>query len=96
MLKNNQIDILIESWTGGRSKEATGFKAERVEALKEALEAEIEKYNELNENGALKSVTNDGYSETYQVERREDFEKRLKSLAYTYLSGTGLMGAFYV
>lgn len=96
MLKSNQIDVLIESWTGGRSKEATGFKANRIEALKEVLEAEIEKYNALNEDGILKSVSNDGYSETYQAESREDFEKRLKSLAYTYLSGTGLMGAFYV
>lgn len=96
MLKSKDAQILVKSWTGGRSEYATGYKLERVEALIDALEVEIDKYNENTKDGIIKRVSNDGYSEDYIVESEDEFIARLKRLAFMYLSGTGLMGAIHV
>ena len=41
----------------------------------------------------ISSVSNDGYSESYVLTKREDAELELNSLVRSCLSGTGLMGA---
>lgn len=39
------------------------------------------------------SVSNDGYSESYAITKREDADKELTAIAKRWLSGTGLVGA---
>ncbi len=39
------------------------------------------------------SVSNDGYSESYAITKREDADKELTTIAKRWLTGTGLVGA---
>lgn len=42
----------------------------------------------------LSSVSNDGYSESYAVQTKEQLQNELKASIRTCLSGTGLVGAY--
>ena len=42
----------------------------------------------------ITSVSNVGYSESYQASTPELLEANLRAAAFAWLSGTGLMGAF--
>lgn len=42
----------------------------------------------------VSSVSNDGYSESYVVQTEEQLKNELHSLIRTWLSGTGLVGAY--
>ncbi len=41
----------------------------------------------------VKSVTNDGYSETYNITTTAEMEEELRAIVRSGLSGTGLAGA---
>lgn len=42
----------------------------------------------------ISSVSNDGYSESYVVQTEEQLRSELQSLIRSWLSGTGLVGAY--
>lgn len=84
-----KVDIL----THNRARDATGYKQERVKACVANI---INRMATLEESGAgcnVKSVSNDGYSETYEQVTPEQVEAALKKECFLWLSGTGLMGA---
>lgn len=83
----------MDVFTGRRAAAATGYKAD---ALRDCV-CNMVDYLHLAEQGAqgrgVTSVSNDGYSETYQATTPEAVEENLRSVAFQWLSGTGLMGA---
>ena len=84
-----KVDIL----THYRSKDAAGYK---LEQLKACVANMMNMKAELEESGAgrnVKSVSNDGYSETYEQVTPEQVEEALRKECFFWLSGTGLMGA---
>lgn len=90
MTNKERAEFMVEGWTGGRSKKATGYKKERVDKLIELITQELDRQETQPSN--LKSVSNDKYSETYEVVTDETLLKGLKVKAFDMLSGTGLMG----
>ncbi len=48
---------------------------------------------ESGQGRGVTSVSNDGYSETYAASSPEAVSEGLRSTAFQWLSGTGLMGA---
>lgn len=56
--------------------------------------------NQMAENEAsgkgkgLASVSNDGYSESYAIQTEEQLHRELRSSITSWLSGTGLVGAY--
>lgn len=86
---SRKLDVL----TGRRAASATGYKAE---ALKDAMCALVDYMHSVEESGqgqGVTSVSNDGYSETYAASTPEGVEHGMRSIAFQWLSGTGLMGA---
>ena len=84
-----KVDIL----THYRSRDAAGYKLEQVKACVANL---INRKAELEASGAgsnVKSVSNDGYSETNEQVTQEQMEEEQKNVCFQWLSGTGLMGA---
>lgn len=84
-----KVDIL----THYRAQDATGYKLEQVKACVANL---INKSADLEAAGAgqnVKSVSNDGYSESYEAVTPEQVEETLRCECFVWLSGTGLMGA---
>ena len=49
---------------------------------------------EFEKRRGISSVSNDGYSESYTVRTEEELQKELHSLIRTWLSGSGLVGAY--
>lgn len=86
---SKRIDIL----TGRRAQRATGYK---LEALRDCV-CNMAEYLFAAESTAqgtgVTSVSNDGYSESYQAVTPAQVEENLRSIAFQWLSGTGLMGA---
>lgn len=83
-----KVDIL----THYRARDATGYKLEQVQACVANL---VNRKAELEASGTVsnvKSVSNDGYSETYEQVTQEQVEEELKNICFQWLSGTGLMG----
>lgn len=78
--------IEIENMTFGRVNGAKD--TETVERVKLAECAVIDELTRI-ENGVVVSASNDGYSETYQVNRNA--RQRLSDVAARYLALTGLM-----
>ena len=82
----------IDIFTGQRAAGAAGYKADAVR------ECELVDYLHAAEATAqgqgITSVSNDGYSESYQASTPELLEANLRAAAFAWLSGTGLMGAF--
>lgn len=89
---SRKLDIL----TARRSQTATGYKAE---ALQDAC-CNMLDYMQAVECSALgkgiTSVSNDGYTESYGATTPEQIDEALRSIAFQWLSGTGLMGALSV
>ncbi len=87
-LASRRLDIL----TARRAQKATGYKAE---ALQDAV-CNMVDYMQAAESSALgkgiSSVSNDGYTESYAATTPGQIEDALKSIAFQWLSGTGLMG----
>ena len=84
-----KVDIL----THYRARDATGYKGEQVKACVANL---INRSAKLEQDGAgdnVKSASNDGYSETYELVTPEQAEEALRKECFRWLSGTGLMGA---
>lgn len=88
-LASRRLDIL----TGQRAQRASGYK---LEALRDCV-CNMAEYLYAAESTAqgtgITSVSNEGYSESYQAVTPEQVEENLRSLAFQWLSGTGLMGA---
>ena len=83
----------LDALTGRRAAAGTGYKAE---ALKDCMCSMVEYLYQAEQSGqglGVTSVSNDGYSETYQAATPGALEENLRSLAFSWLSGTGLMGA---
>lgn len=86
---SRKLDVL----TGRRAATATGYKAA---ALKDAVCNMVDYLHAVEKSGqgsGVSSVSNDGYSETYAASTPEAVEASLRSIAFQWLSGTGLMGA---
>ncbi len=86
---SRMLDVL----TGRRAASATGYKAD---ALADAVCAMVDFMYAAEESGqgrGVTSVSNDGYSESYAASTPEAVEQSIRSLAFQWLSGTGLMGA---
>lgn len=84
-----KVDIL----THNRARSAAGYKLELVKACVANL---MNRQANLEAAGAgknVKSVGNDGYSETYEQVTPEQVEETLRCECFVWLSGTGLMGA---
>lgn len=82
-----EAESMVDSWTAGRYKTAVGYKGEKVRRCLIRLIHELgmpEYYKK-----GVKSVSNDGYSETYTSE--EEIKAGYKAIAFEYLSGTGLL-----
>lgn len=88
-LASRRLDIL----TGRRAQRASGYK---LEALRDCV-CNMAEYLYAAESTAqgtgITNVSNEGYSESYQAVTPEQVEENLRSLAFQWLSGTGLMGA---
>lgn len=67
------------------------------EQLKDCICKVINKMVEDKKSGkgkGLSSVSNDGYSESYVVQTEEQLRSELRCSIRTWLSGTGLVGAY--
>lgn len=84
-----KVDIL----THFRAKEAMGYKLEQVKACVANLINTAADMEAAGAGGNVKSVSNDGYSESYEQVTPEQVEEELKKVCFRWLSGTGLMGA---
>ena len=65
--------------------------------LKDCICKTIDKMAEnefLSERKGISSASNDGYSESYVVQTDEQMRTELRSAIRTWLSGTGLVGAY--
>lgn len=86
----------IGAITAGRAESATGYKAERAEQALAAVITEMAAQNAARGDGGSRvtSVSNDGYTENYGSHATAAAEEAaLRSIAFRYLSGTGLVSA---
>ena len=86
-----QIDIL----THRRSQTATGYKLDAVKDCVCNLINELytqDKTGKGLDGARVSSASNSGYSETYVVVSESEKRGQLESVAFRWLSGTGLMG----
>ena len=89
---SRRLDVL----TGQRAAGATGYKAA---ALADAVCNMVDYLKVVDDSGQGKGIThisNDGYEESYAAGTPEAVDAGLRSIAFEWLSGTGLMGAFQV
>ena len=67
------------------------------EQLKDCICNVMDKMTEDNASGrgkGISSVSNDGYSESYTIQTQEQLRNELRSSIRSWLSGTGLVGAY--
>lgn len=86
----------VDAITANRARMAAGYKAERVKNAVCAVITEMAAQNAARGAGGARvnTVSNDGYSESYgSANSAENEEKALRSIAFRYLSGTGLVSA---
>lgn len=84
----------IDIFTGQRAAAATGYKADAVQECECQLIDYLHAAEATAQGQGITSVSNDGYSESYQASTPELLEGNLRAVAFAWLSGTGLMGAF--
>ena len=84
----------IDIFTGQRAARAAGYKAEAVRECECQLVDYLHTAEATAQGQGIASVSNDGYSESYQASTPELLEANLRAVAFAWLSGTGLMGAF--
>ena len=86
----------VDVMTANRAGAATGYKEERVKQAVCAVIRELSVQNCARGAGGARvtSVSNDGYSENYgSLNTVASEESALRSVAFRYLSGTGLVSA---
>lgn len=86
------VDVI----TANRAKSAAGYKAERVKLAVFAVINEMASQSAARSEGGARiaSVSNDGYTESYGAySSAANEEAALRSAAFRYLSGTGLVSA---
>jgi len=87
------IELKIDIYTSARASTAIEYKADAVKyAVCNMLNYQAIQ-NNTSQGTGITSVSNDGYSESYQAITPQQTEDNLKSIANQWLSGTGLMGA---
>ena len=84
----------IDIFTGQRAAGAAGYKADAVRECECQLVDYLHAAEATAQGQGITSVSNDGYSESYQASTPELLEANLRAVAFAWLSGTGLMGAF--
>lgn len=84
-------EMTVDIKTNYRSRQAQGYKLEAVQACVANVINTLAAQEETQ--GNLKSVSNDGYSETYETVTKAQAEKEIHSVCRKWLSGTGLMRA---
>ena len=84
----------IDIFTGQRAAGAAGYKADAVRECECQLVDYLHAAEATAQGQGITSVSNDGYSESYQASTPELLEANLRAAAFAWLSGTGLMGAF--
>lgn len=90
---NYRASLLIDVFTGQRAASATGCKQARLDDCACTLIQLMEATENTSAGQGLTSVSNDGYSESYQAVTPEDIQENLRQAAFKVLSGTGLMSA---
>ena len=88
--------MFVETITANRARSATGYKAERVKYAVCAVINEMAAQAAARGSGGARvsSVSNEGYTESYgSLSSAASEESVLRSAAFRYLSGTGLMSA---
>lgn len=86
----------VDAITANRAETATGYKAERVKHAICAVINEMAAQSASRGSGGARiaSVSNDGYSENYgALSTCASEETALRTAAFRYLSGTGLVSA---
>lgn len=89
-------EAYIDLITHNRAENATGYKAERVKQAVCAVIGEMAAQDATkNAQGArLTATSNDGYSESYGAAGNAASDgDQIRSIAYRWLSGTGLVSA---
>lgn len=86
------VDVI----TANRAQFAVGYKADRVKMAVCAVinEMACQSASRSADGARIASVSNDGYTETYgSLAGASNEESALRSAAFRYLSGTGLVSA---
>ena len=89
------VEAFVDSVTHDRARTATGYKAERVKCAVCAAVREAAAQNAAKSSGGarLQSVSNDGYTETYDRRDAMSDEDAISRTIRQWLSGTGLVSA---
>lgn len=88
-----QAEMIVEMQTRYRSKTAEGYKMEAVKACVANVLNTLADQEAAGAGSGVKSVSNDGYSESYENTTREQADNEIYAVCRLWLSGTGLMGA---
>lgn len=86
---SQKIDVL----TARRAASAEGYKADAVRECACHLIDYLHGIAGTAQGQGIASVSNDGYTESYQAQTAGQAEDNLRDTAFAWLSGTGLMGA---
>lgn len=89
----NRASRKLDSLTAQRASKAIGYKADALQEAVCNMVEYIQSAEAASLGKGLNSVTNDGYTESYAATTPEMVEDSLRSIAFQWLSGTGLMGA---
>jgi len=87
-----KAEMLMDIETRFRSKTATGYKLDQTKACVANLVNKIAEQEETGVGNGVKSVSNDGYSESYDISTQAQADAELRQVCVKWLSGTGLMG----
>ena len=90
---NYRASMMIDVLTGQRAAFATGYKQARLDDCACTLINLMHANDSTSAGQGIASVSNDGYSESYQAVTPEDLQENLRQAAFNVLSGTGLMSA---
>ena len=90
---NYRASMMIDILTCQRAASAIGYKQARLDDCACTLINLMHANESTSAGQGIASVSNDGYSESYQAVTPEDLQENLRQAAFNMLSGTGLMGA---
>ena len=83
----------IDVFTARRAAAATGYRAAALADCACGLIDCLADAETTAQGRGITSVSNDGYSESYQATTPQQLEENLRAAAFEWLSGTGLTGA---
>ena len=83
----------VDVYTARRAATATGYKMEAVKRAECALVKLIAEQDATAQGIGVTSVSNDGYSESYEAATPEAVSDMQRQTCAFWLSGTGLMSA---